>query len=169
MTNKNLEIHPIANDAVIAIFFMRTLKIIAAMILITVGLVYYLSQEKTKDDILEKTYQIPKKSSKNTKSSKALFFEQVKQRNIGLITENGVTGMSLLSGTNGLAGTFIDYDNKGNQYYVSENGTNLEWNHAILPVPTLYNDRSYINLGDKTYLYHVPENSILGINVKNND
>ncbi len=111
MTNNNLENHPIANDAVIADFFKRTLKVIAAMILITVGLVYYLSQEKKKDDIIEKAYQVPKKFSHNIKPPKALFVEQAKQRNIGLITENGVTEMNLLPETIGLGGAFINYPN----------------------------------------------------------
>ncbi len=64
---------------------------------------------------------------------------------------------------------FGNYDNKGNQHYVFANGTSWEWNQAVLPAPTLNSYRSYINSETKTYLYQVPEDFILGINIKNID
>ncbi len=136
MTNRNAEKHPIANDAVIADFFKRSLKIIAAMILITVGLVYYFTQEKKKEVIVEQAYQAPKKLSHVVKPAKALFVEQAKQRGIGFVPENGATGERMLPETMGQGVAFIDYDNDGDQDMIFANGTNWEWNHAISPAPT---------------------------------
>ena len=136
MTNKSSEKHPLANDAVIADFFKRSLKVIAAMILITVGLVYYFTQDKKKEVIVEQAYQAPKELSHKIKPPKTLFVEQAKQRGIGFVPENGATGERMLPETMGQGVAFIDYDNDGDQDIVFANGTNWAWNHAISPAPT---------------------------------
>jgi hypothetical protein len=136
MTIKKSEKHPIANDAVIADFFKRSLKIIAAMILITAGLVYYFTQEKKKEIIIEEAYQAPKKLSHNIEPPKTLFVEQAKQRGIGFIPENGATGERMLPETMGQGVAFVDYDNDGDQDIIFANGTNWAWNHAVSPAPT---------------------------------
>lgn len=136
MTNKNSQKHPIANDAVIADFFKRSLIIIAAMILITVGLVYYFTREKKQQGIVEEAYQAPEQLIHRINPPKTLFVEQAKQRGIGFVPENGATGERMLPETMGQGVAFIDFDNDGDQDIVFTNGTNWQWNHTITPAPT---------------------------------
>jgi hypothetical protein len=132
--NKN---KPQGNDQVIAVFFKKSIQVIAVLGTVTVGAYYLIHTQDTQKKVVEKTYQAPAKLKKQAQPPKTYFSEQAKQRGIDFIPSNGATGERMLPETMGSGVAVIDYDNDGDEDIIFANGNNWHWDEATT-VPTQY-------------------------------